>query len=638
MEDTTPEFTPEFTDTEANEATGPIVHTPEFTPADVNSDRGEEVTPLPAAEFTPEAKEFTPEAQAAESSSHPVTSPAQGGVNSPAGAEFTPAAPTVIPDPITVAVVSGGSIKDKIINIWRVLDDPDVKPQRVLDILAAHGHKPTREHVSRTINRYVDALKAAEAEQDAMSAADPAGVHTADLREVTPEFTPPAAEPARLTSDDTGRNERTADMPAFTPEMEAQFEADFAVLQQQLRESARASVNNGRHAAHGVNGTAVRTRAGVADRPWSQFTPATQDQASGVHAVHTSAPSSLPEVTPEFTPDAPIVHTSAGVNSAPDSEATLSDLVFTPGGHTQGALSVVQGSATDARPVDAPIADDLEREYREVLAAGRGRRAGRLVPEPHEQEPGAGDEGLPTAPTPMQDRSRAVYLCYVVALMTLGLGLNTSWRFFDTVFHITNENGERYVMFALAEVAMVVFGVNLVASVRRTGKPGAFQPLVWGMCAGSGYMAWAMSTDSREAVGRIIFGPVLGTIALHAALGLEKRARHGAQVGMLARIGRELRERFLSRFGLADDARDAAQRTQDRAIYRAATLSMPRRMPWTRQARLERAIRAGKVADDDSARQRLQERLRVLQHASELAQLVQESPWDRDRTPADAHR
>ena len=115
--------------------------------------------------------------------------------------------------------------------------------------------------------------------------------------------------------------------------------------------------------------------------------------------------------------------------------------------------------------------------------------------------------------------------CYLVAVVSLSVSLNTSWRFFDHVLHIPTANGERWVMFAVAELALVVCGAGMAVNVQRTGHPGAFRAPVWAMCAAMAYMAWAMST-THEAVGRILLGPVLGTVMLHLGLGLELRARH----------------------------------------------------------------------------------------------------------------
>jgi hypothetical protein len=205
------------------------------------------------------------------------------------------------------------------------------------------------------------------------------------------------------------------------------------------------------------------------------------------------------------------------------------------------------------------------------------------------------------------------------------VSLNTSWRFFDRVLHIPTAYGERYVMFAVAELALVVCGAGMAVNVHRDGRPGSFRLIVWSMCAAMAYMAWVMSTP-EEAIGRILLGPLLGTIMLHLGLGIELRARH-QHTSTVARIGRELRERFLSRLGLADDGRNAAQRTRDRKAYAAAALSRPQRWPWSRQARLERALLAAGVADDPAMRDRMLARLAVVRHAHGLATLTQPSPW-----------
>jgi hypothetical protein len=231
------------------------------------------------------------------------------------------------------------------------------------------------------------------------------------------------------------------------------------------------------------------------------------------------------------------------------------------------------------------------------------------------------------APQLEQRAPWVAFACYAVAVVSLAVSLNTSWRFFDLVLHIPSSYGERYVMFAVAELALVVCGAGMAVNVHRDGRPGSFQVIVWSMCAAMAYMAWAESS-AEEAVGRILLGPVLGTVMLHLGLGLELRARH-QHTGTLARISRELRERCLSRMGLADDGRDAAQRTRDRKAYAAAALSRPRRWPWSRQARLERALLAAGVADDDVMRERMLARLAVIRHADELSTLDQPSPWRR---------
>lgn len=218
------------------------------------------------------------------------------------------------------------------------------------------------------------------------------------------------------------------------------------------------------------------------------------------------------------------------------------------------------------------------------------------------------------------------FACYAVAAVSMAVSLNTSWRFFDQVLHIPTAYGERGVMFAVAELALVVCGAGMAVSVKRTGRPGAFRGIVWAMCAAMAYMAWAMSSTD-EAIGRIILGPVLGAVMLHLGLGLELRARNQHAGSTAARIGHELREQLLSRLGLGDDSRDAAQRIRDRKAHRAAALARPARRPWSRAAKLERALLAAGVADDEVMRERMLARLAVLRHAHELPDLSQSSPW-----------
>ncbi|WP_245839340.1 hypothetical protein [Mycobacterium aquaticum] len=282
-----------------------------------------------------------------------------------------------------------------------------------------------------------------------------------------------------------------------------------------------------------------------------------------------------------------------------------------------GSEALTAGVGTDAastaflfEPRNAPAAN-----HETVNGAGIDTSDERTVDGPRDTV-----HALPEPRTPW-----VAFACYAVAAVSMTVSLNTSWRFFDVVLHIPTENAERWVMFAVAELALFVCGAGMAVNVHRTGHPGSFRTIVWAMCAAMAYMAWAMSSPG-EALGRILLGPVLGTVMLHLGLGLELRTHH-QDAGIAVRVGRELRERFLGRLGLGDDGRDAAQRTRDRKAYRAATLSRPYRHPWSRAAKLERALVASGVADDESLRQRMLARLAVLQHAHELAALTQGSPW-----------
>jgi hypothetical protein len=207
--------------------------------------------------------------------------------------------------------------------------------------------------------------------------------------------------------------------------------------------------------------------------------------------------------------------------------------------------------------------------------------------------------------------------------MSLLVSMNTSWRFFEHNLQIT-DLGERIVMFAVLEVGLLACGWGMRANVRRFGRPGAPRLFAWLLCALSGYMAWQLS-GLAQGIARVALGPALGLVMLHLALGIEIRTRH-ARTTTWARIGRELRERLLSRLGLADDQRDALARTRDRAARRAANLSLGK-VVWFRAARVARALRASNVTHDPTARARMLAELATLRHAADLATLPLPSPW-----------
>jgi hypothetical protein len=126
------------------------------------------------------------------------------------------------------------------------------------------------------------------------------------------------------------------------------------------------------------------------------------------------------------------------------------------------------------------------------------------------------------------------------------------------------------------------------------------------------------------------FGVVLaGMWALHLALGIEvTRAAKAPRVavGVFARMWSELREKALSRLGLADDQRSALMRTRDRAARRVAYLATTPTAR-NRDKRLVRELRRSNAAHDQRVMNLLLAERAVLQHAKGLADLVQPSPW-----------
>jgi hypothetical protein len=145
------------------------------------------------------------------------------------------------------------------------------------------------------------------------------------------------------------------------------------------------------------------------------------------------------------------------------------------------------------------------------------------------------------------------------------------------------------------------------------------------LCGLSAYAALLLS-GPIDGVARVALGPLLSLVMLHLALGIEIRNRTTTRTGTWARVAGEMRERVLSRLGLADDDRDALTRTRERAARRVAVLAMNGRTP-LRTARLSRALRASNVAHDDGIQRRMLAELAVLRHAGELATLPLPSPW-----------
>ncbi|MFD6691095.1 hypothetical protein ACFWEV_35165, partial [Streptomyces bacillaris] len=142
---------------------------------------------------------------------------------------------------------------------------------------------------------------------------------------------------------------------------------------------------------------------------------------------------------------------------------------------------------------------------------------------------------------------------------------------------------------------------------------------------------------------RAFFGPVLAALLWHLAMGIEIRhARpQTASSGLLAILGRDLRERALSRLGVARRGRDAAQITRDRWTDRAVEFAdcldrLPegaRRRRARVARRLARAVARSEVGTNPQQKRQLLDGLAARRGAAQLATIDLPSPW----TPPDAH-
>jgi hypothetical protein len=219
---------------------------------------------------------------------------------------------------------------------------------------------------------------------------------------------------------------------------------------------------------------------------------------------------------------------------------------------------------------------------------------------------------------------------YTAAFMSLGLSVDTSWRFFEHVIGIENVV-ERVGMFAIIEVLLVSCGWALRVQARKPNSDGQgpYQVVAWVLAGGAAFMAVAVTDNFWVGLFRVGLGPVAGLVALHLALGLDLRHRNpGGSTGTAARITNELLQRGLSVLGLGDDDRDAARRRSDRHARRLAWMVVDG-VPTKGRARrkFDRHVRLSNIAHDQDARHRLLAELAVIQHIDQLAGLSQPAPW-----------
>ncbi|WP_280484459.1 hypothetical protein [Nocardia cyriacigeorgica] len=405
------------------------------------------------------------------------------------------------------------------------------------------------------------------AELDAARAAAPAPGSTASPQPVTEQPDEPAVASEQQPAD--APPTVTAD-PAPTPNIE-QPERTVASEQSEQSEQSRANTER----------TEQTARANSGDR-----TAANTSDGDDVTLIPSVEPGSTADPEPMFEPGAK-QGLGAGVRSGHQTVELLS--VFDA--NTEQTANEHRTAATVAPAAEAVAG----REQAVVAEAGR--------PGPTKWGAGA---------------------FYVVAVMSMLVSLDTSWFFFEEQLHVDNI-WIRAGMFAVLEMALIACGIGMASNVRRKHGPGSAQLTAWILCGFSGYMAvtWA---GPIEGVARVALGPVLGMVMLHHALGIEKRA-HSGRSGALARLGRELRERALSRLGLADDDRDAAQRTRDRAARRVAALVHGKHV-LLREARVARAARIANISTDPAQRETMLAELATRRGLASLRSLEQKAPWE----------
>ncbi|MDR3084291.1 MAG: hypothetical protein LBV60_25825 [Streptomyces sp.] len=219
------------------------------------------------------------------------------------------------------------------------------------------------------------------------------------------------------------------------------------------------------------------------------------------------------------------------------------------------------------------------------------------------------------------------------ALVCTALSADTSWRFAGHWLDMADLR-ERVVLFAAAEIAVFSCAVMARANKKATttddtaGSPGVPGTLMWVI---TGILVIPCYAESGLIGGtvRAAVGPVMAGILWHLAMGLEIRVARPAALsgGLLPTIGRELRERLLSRLGLAVRDRSAEQISRDRATARAVRLaSRPRLHAWGRR-RLAAAVARAAVGNDGEQRHRLLRDLAARRTSDELRTVPIVSPW-----------
>ncbi|MBC2901097.1 hypothetical protein [Streptomyces cupreus] len=228
----------------------------------------------------------------------------------------------------------------------------------------------------------------------------------------------------------------------------------------------------------------------------------------------------------------------------------------------------------------------------------------------------------------------------VAALAALGCTVysaDTSWRFAADYLDMAG-TAERAGMFAAAELALFATALMARQNLATQGAPGMPGTLVWVITGVQVIPAYAESGPIGGTV-RAFVGPVMAAMLWHLAMGIELRLRTpgAASHGLLATLGREARERLLSRLGIAARDRDAAQITRERATRRAVTLAarLAERTPEQRTGwrgrrltrRLSKAIGRASVGTDPAQRAELLNQLAARRHALALATVPLPSPW-----------
>lgn len=228
----------------------------------------------------------------------------------------------------------------------------------------------------------------------------------------------------------------------------------------------------------------------------------------------------------------------------------------------------------------------------------------------------------------------AVLVASLAAMACTAYSGDTSWRFAEHRLGMTSA-AERGAMFAAAELALFSCALMARQNLRGPqGAPGTPGLLVWFITGVQVIPAYSESGFVGGTV-RAVVGPVMAAMLWHLAMGIELRhAKPGAGSQSLpAVIARELRERLLSRLGLATRDRTAEQITRDRATARAVQLAARPRLRRWGKSRLAAAVARSGVGVDPEQRAVMMKLLAARRGAETLATVALRSPFEPEAAP-----
>ncbi|MFE2828455.1 hypothetical protein [Streptomyces sp. NPDC059271] len=242
--------------------------------------------------------------------------------------------------------------------------------------------------------------------------------------------------------------------------------------------------------------------------------------------------------------------------------------------------------------------------------------------------------------SPQRRTPVAVVVAALGALVCTAYSGDTSWGFARDRLGMTAVE-ERSVMFLAAELALFACALMARQNLRTTGAPGTPGLLVWFITGVQVIPAYAESGIVGGTV-RAVVGPIMAALLWHLAMGIELRhSKPGAgSQSLVAVVGRELRERLLSRLGLATRDRTAEQITRDRATARAVQLAARPTLHRWGKARLAAAVARSGVGTDAEQRDVMMRMLAARRGAGSLATVELPSPFvpDEPDVTVEVHR